>query len=53
MTNTKKINIGDVLQYYEAEKRDPQQNVVKESEAERHKKNDRSPHLWPLSVYNQ
>ena len=38
MTNTKKINIGDVLKYYEAEKRDPQQNVVKERDAKRHKK---------------
>ena len=34
MTNTKKINIGDVLQYYE-ERKDPQQNDVKESSSKR------------------
>ena len=33
MTNTKKINIGDVLQYYDAEKRDSHQKDVKDSEA--------------------
>ena len=38
MTNTKKINIGDVLQYYDAEKIDSQQKDVKESEARPAKK---------------